>query len=778
MKKRRFNLDLSAMEGLESPLTQGHQRSLRWLRVFFFALFIVVALRLVMVHLNPGNMLTEEERLHIGKIKLTEPRGQIFDRNGETLATNTLAPSLWVDPRRVADEEVLAEYLARKLAMPREEIDAKLVRTGADGKPRKFNMIKRWVPGLSEADIEEIRRESGGAVSAIMEPVRTYPHHETAAHMLGFVNRSGEASEGLERAFDSRLNAKAGVFRAKVDNSRRLLSSGIKEYTEATGGEMLQLTIDLGIQHNLEVALDKRMQETNAVAAMGIIMDPRDGAILAMATRPAFDPNYYDKYDAQLRKNRAVIDVFEPGSAFKIVTAAAALEHGLVKPETMIDCEMGAFNPYGHRIKDFHPKGVIPFSECFEHSSNIAIIKVGAMLGEERLEAWIRKFGFGRTTSPDFAHESRGLFQPRKNWSRLSMGSLPMGQEISVTMPQIGRAYAVIANGGYLVQPYYVERAVARDGTITYQHQAPPPERILSPQTAHTMQEFCHGVVLRGTGTAANIMEYRVGGKTGTAQMARPKAEGGGYDPSRYTTVFAGFAPVADPRLVAVIVIQEPKIKLRYGGYVCGPVFADIMRSSLVRLGVPEDPVTDPEVVAAHEKQQKIALAAQKRNEPKKKEIALKPSDPAMDAELEADADTVAPPPDPDGLDASLDALITPLDGLELVARHTGTKMETTMPDLHGLTKRQARERLQRLGVPLDAQGAGWVVQQSPPPGASLEDVTVCSLTFKSKSDMLTAGAPEEPAPAAPANAPDDPLKQIQTEPQDNNAAADTERIM
>jgi stage V sporulation protein D (sporulation-specific penicillin-binding protein) len=776
MKKRRFNLDLTPMEGLDVPITQGNQGSVRWLRVFFFLIFVLVTLRLVMVHLNPGNMLTEEERLHIGEIQLTEPRGEIFDRNGVVLATNSLAPSLWVDPRLVAlgDEEVLSDYLSRKIGMTREEVAEKLVRNGADGKPRKFNMIKRWIPGLTEADIEEIRSRSGGAVSMIMEPVRTYPHHDTVAHLLGFVNRSGEASEGLERSYDKHLGATPGVFRAKADNGRRLLSSGTQEYTEATGGEMLQLTIDVGIQHSLEAALDERIAETQSVAAMGIIMDPRDGAILALATRPAFDPNEYDKVDAQLRKNRAVIDVFEPGSAFKIVTAAAALEHGLVKPETMIDCENGAFNPYGHRIKDAHKMGILPFRECFAHSSNIAMIKVAAMLGEERLEEWIRKFGFGKATSPDFAFESRGLFQPRKNWSRLTMGSLPMGQEISVTMPQLGRSYAAIANGGYLVQPYYVERAVARDGKVTYQHQAPPPQRILSPETARTMQELSHGVVLRGTGTAANIMEYRVGGKTGTAQIARLRSEGGGYKPGAYTTVFAGFAPLGNPRLVAVIVIEEPTVGIRYGGTVCGPVFAKVMRSALVRLGVPEDPVTDPEVVAAHEKQQKIALAAQKKNEPKKKEIALKPSDPTD----EADADTVAPPPGPDALDASLDALIAPLDGLELVARHTGAKMETAMPDLHGLTKRQARERLQRLGVPLDAQGAGWVVGQNPPPGASLEDVTVCALRFSPKGEMLAqeqqppAAEPPAAAPAVPAVA--DP----QEEPQDKNAVSDTTRIM
>ena len=787
------------MEGLDCPITQNHQRSVRWLRIFFIAAFVAVVLRLALVHLNPGNLLTEEEKLHIGEIQLTEPRGEIFDRNGVVLATNKLVPTLWVDPRLVGDEneekqedtknpngrkkpvadrEILTDYLSGKLGLTREELDEKLKRTGPDGKQRKFSILERWVSGLDEAGIEEIRRESSGAVSAVMEPVRTYPHHDTAAHLLGFVSRTGEDNEGLERTYNKHLESRPGVFRAKADNGRTLLPSGTKDYIEAAGGEMLQLTIDIGIQRHLEEALDARMVETESKAAMGIVMDPHDGAILAMATRPAFDPNEYNKTPAELRKNRAFVDVFEPGSAFKIVTAAAALEHKLVTPDTMIDCMGGSFNPYGHLIRDFHKMGVIPFSKCFEQSSNIAMIKVAAMLGDARLEEWIRRFGFAQTTSRDFAGESRGLFQPRKNWSRLSMGSLPMGQEISVTMPQLARAYAVIANGGYLVKPYYVARAVARDGLVTYQHEADPPQRILSPETVRTMQEFCHGVVLRGTGTAANIMDYRACGKTGTAQMARPKSEGGGFDPNRYTAVFAGFAPLCDPRLVVVIVVQEPGIKLRYGGYVCGPVFANVMRSALVRLGVPKDPVTDPEVVAAHEKQQKIALAAQKRNEPKKKEVALKPSDPVD----EADADTIAPPPGPDTLDASLDALITPLDGLQLVARRDGGKMETAMPDLHGLTKRQARERLQRLGVPLDAQGAGWVVEQNPPPGASLEDVGVCALRFSSKTEMLAASQQpviqETPATAPVAAGEPKPQPQSPPQPQDQNGLSDKKRIM
>lgn len=734
MGRSNRQVQIELLEGLDRRNTVDQQKRLRLLLVAFLLAFTAIFSRLALLHLSPGNKLTDEEQLHIGRIQLTEPRGLIFDRNGVVLATNRLVPSVWVDPRKVGDAGALADYLAGRLGLPREEVLAKLARTDDAGKIRKFNMIKRWVDGLTEKDIEEIRAFSGGAVSAVMEPVRSYPQKDSAAHVLGFVNKSGEAGEGVELAFDKHLAAKAGLVEARTDTQpegkRNILPSATVRVVEPEGGDLLQLTLDVNIQHSLESALDRRMEETQSRAAMGLVMDPRTGAILAMATRPAFDPNNYSSTPAELRKNRAVVDVFEPGSAFKIVTASAVLEHGLVTPETMIDCEGGAFNPYGHRIRDVHKYGVIPFSKCFEESSNIAHIKVAAMLGPERLEEWIRRYGFAQKTSQDFALESRGIFRSRDKWSKLSMGSLPMGQEVAVTMPQLARAFAVIANGGSLVEPYYVERAVARDGRVTYQHAHKPPVRILSQGTAKIMQELCHLVVLRGTGTAANIMDYRAGGKTGTAQMKR--LDGKGYDKDRYTTVFAGFAPVSNPRLVAVIVVQEPKIKLRYGGYVCCPVFKEVVGEALATMNVPKDPVTDPEVVAAHEKELKLAAAKNKKPEAEKAK-AKKPEPPAE----EDDVDTVAPPADPATIDESLEALITPLDGLELVARRTGDRMETSMPDLIGLTKRQAREKLQRLGMPLDADGVGWVIAQDPPAGTALADVAVCVLKFGRKCEMV-----------------------------------------
>jgi len=700
-----------------SPPSAEQRARIRFVIRAFLTAFSVVALRLFQLHLTPHLALTEEEQKHIGQVALHEPRGEVFDRNGLLLATDRQVPSLWADTRRVRDPQRAAILLSARLGLDEDQVVRLLSKRDPDGHPMKFVWLRRWLLGVPESTLTDIEEASGGAVSVRYESLRYYPQGDTAAHLLGFVNRVGEASEGLELLFDAHLRSVPGKHRARKDGRRRLLPSLTLEYTPPKGGEDLYLTLDTDIQHTLERALDVRMEECKAVGAMGMVMEVHSGAILALASRPAFDPNAYHQYPAQLRKNRALLDMFEPGSAFKIVTASAALEHGLIIPETLIDCEGGTFNPYGHRIRDFHKLGVVPFTKCFEESSNIAIIKVGAMLGKERLEAWIRRFGFAARTSSDFQFESPGKFRPLSQWSGLSMGALPMGQEIAVTIPQMARAFAVIANGGLLVEPYFVEQAATRDGKVTYRHQAPTPKRILSDTTAATMRDLCHRVVLYGTGDYASIPEYRVGGKTGTAQMARK--DGRGYDPDRYTTVFAGFAPVSNPRLVAVIVVQEPMIRLHYGGYVCGPVFRDVVREALIRLDVPEDPVLD------------------ENGQPLKNETQThKPKNPTLQmAEAnEQDADTIVERPDPASLEESLEHLLEPLDGLELVAQcEDHTTDQATLPDLSGLTKRQAKERLAALGIPWDPRGAGWVLAQEPAPGTPLSHVTLCALHFGAK---------------------------------------------
>src|SRR5690606_25297683 len=293
-----------------------------------------------------------------------------------------------------------------------------------------------------------------------------------------------------------------------------------------------------------------------------------------MATRPAFDPNLYYEYDAEDRKNRAVVDVFEPGSAFKIVVSAAALEQGLVTMDEPINCENGSYRPPGRRkpLRDVHRMGVEPFWNCFAQSSNIAMAKVALLLGEERMADWIGRFGFGQPTGLDLPGESSGIFAPLKRWSGASISALAIGQEISVTVPQLARAFSVIANGGLLVEPYLVEKAVSPEGELVYIHRQQEAPRLLSPLTAEQMKELCHLVVVAkdGTGHRASIAEYRVGGKTGTAQIALPNGKGYG---DKYMSVFAGFAPVADPQICAVIAMADAVRPKHYGGYACAPVF-------------------------------------------------------------------------------------------------------------------------------------------------------------------------------------------------------------
>lgn len=698
------------IERYGAPMGPLQLQRIRIVLFVFFAVLGVLALRLSQLHLSPNLELTREEAAHIGQVELREPRGEIYDRNGILLATSRDVPSIWVDPRKVNDPAALATQLRDILQVDYAEALDRVQQSDDKGNRRKFVWIKRWIEDVPLETLDALVEGSHGALAMEQEPVRYYPNGDTASHVLGFVNRDGKASEGLERQFDKYLYSVPGKHLARKDGKRTLLASLTLEYTEPTGGADVVTTIDTSIQHRLEEALDKRMEETNASQAMGLLMDPKTGAILALATRPAFDPNQYSTSSEELRSNRALLDVFEPGSAFKIVTAAAGLEQGLITPETQINCENGGFNPYGHYVKDFHRLGIEPFSKCFEESSNVAMIKVGAMLGPERLDAWIRRFGFGEQTSRDFQYESRGIYQDREHWSKLSMGSLPMGQEIAVTMPQLARAFAVLANGGFLVEPHVVEQVVDRRGDVAYRFEPNVHPRVISDQTAHTMRELAHRVVLFGTGTYANIPEYRAGGKTGTAQIARPRREGGGYYPDRFTTVFAGFAPVADPRIVAIIVIKEPMIKLHYGGYVCGPVFAEVVRDALIRMNVPEDPVLDESV-------------------PKKMRKPIEVAE-----EVEQDADTIVSREDLAKLaemEDSLDQLIAPLDSLELPgAAQDGMATTRGLPDFTGLTKRQAKERLAQLGIPWDPSGAGWVTHQEPAPGTPLNQVRLCALTF------------------------------------------------
>jgi len=694
-------------------LTAQHYRRIRLLFWMFLIVFVGIGVRLAVLQLNPDHRFSKEDLKHIGEVPLLVPRGNIYERNGLLLATDKPLPALWANPyeikRKGVDARALAGVLATPLGLDWENVYARLTQTSAQGAPMKFTYVKQRLSDTECDLLRQLNLIDGKMLAIRIEPTRFYPQHTMAAHLLGFVNRERVGCEGIEMGYDSYLRSTPGKRVARKDNRHNLLESLTLEYKEPEGGDNVYLTIHATLQDGLERGLAEAVQQYNAVRASGVLIDPKTGAILALACVPAYNPNEYMGASPELLKNHAVIDVFEPGSAFKVVAAAAALEEKLITPERTIDCEGGIFNPYGHAIKDVHKMGVEPFSQCFAQSSNIAIIKVGAMLGPERMESWIRTFGFGEKTCPDFRTETSGIVHPRKKWSRLTMGSLPMGQEIAVSTLQLVRAYAAVANGGYLIQPYLVENVVARDGTFTYMHEAPPPKRILSPETSEIMKTLCHLVVTDGTGKKANIPEYRVGGKTGTAQIA--KAGGGGFEEGRYTAIFCGFAPVGDPKIAAAIIVNEPRGKI-YGGTVAAPIFKAVVRDALIALHVPTDPVA--------------TLVAEN----------------AADAD---DADTVTAK-----LDAALcelpdDASATTLDGLDLIAFGQAPVLgAATLPDLKGLTRRQAMEALRILGLPADIRGSGWVTSQEPPPGTPVPNISLCRLELRSKSETNHALAPTQ----------------------------------
>ncbi len=664
----------------------------------------VVCLRLVFLHTASKYKFAEEDIYHIGKVLIQAPRGDIFDRGGRLLATDRLSYSLSCDPvrvlQRVEDPHVLAARLHLLLHLDEEDVYERLTRRSTTGTPLRFVWIKRWLTPEEVNLLGDRETLKAQGLNLENEPVRYYPEGQLAAHVLGFVNRERIGGEGIEALYDSTLQGKQGMRVARKDAKRTLLLSQTLDYEPPRKGDNICLTIDAALQNSLEKELDAVIERTGAEHASGVFLDPQTGAILAMANRPAFDPNNYWDWPDENRVNRVLVDVFEPGSSFKLVTAAAALEEQLITPDTPINCEGGAYRFYNLRvIRDVHRMGVAPFRECFAESSNIAMIKVANMVGDIDFEQWIRRFGFGEPTGCGYKPESGGILLPRSKWSKLSMIALPLGQEVAVTILQLARAYAAVANGGFLVKPYLVERIENAEGGAVFIHNPEPPTRILHEETAEVLRELCHEVVTNGTGRYANIPEYRVGGKTGTAQIARPKEEGGGYYEDRYTAVFVGFAPLSNPRLCGAIIVHAPKSKPYYGGYVCGPVFKKVVQEALIRMNCPADPVQVP--VRTPVMQVADADIPVQR-------LFLKPIDALADEEEVSESFPVQ----------------------SLPVREAAQSTDAVLPDFRGMTKRQAKEQVATLGIPWTSRGSGWVVYQEPPAGTPLYEVSVCRLYF------------------------------------------------
>jgi cell division protein FtsI/penicillin-binding protein 2 len=548
--------------------------------------FVMIFLRLTdLMILSHERLSKRAKQQHIKIEDIQVRRGIILDRRGRELALNLEMDSLYCDPAslRMNNEDI------RKLSSAvKREPKAILSKIPGEG---RFAWIERK---LEPSAVERVKELDIKGIGFLTEAKRYYPRGELASHIVGFVGIDNQALEGIELKYDKYLETTGGKVFLGRDASGRTFSSGVD--IEAKGNNIV-LTIDEVLQRIVEKELDRAMVEWRASAATAIMMDPFTGEILALANRPAYDLNGAGRAGPSERRNRAITDCYEPGSTFKIVIGAGALEEKIARPNTLFDVSRGGIDAGGKTIRDVHKYGVLTFQEVIQKSSNVGTIMVGMKLGKERVYKYAKLLGIGEKTGIDLPGEVSGWIVPPGKWSGTSIGAIPIGQEVAVTPLQILRAYSVIANGGFLVTPHVVSRIMTPDGQVISSFDSNEKKRVISAKTAETFKDILKTVVEEGgTGRGASISGNEVAGKTGTAQMINPVTKR--YSKEKYVSSFVGFVPADEPRVSIIVVIYEPKGQI-YGGVVAAPVFRNIADQAFSYLDVPlEDiPQRDPILV-------------------------------------------------------------------------------------------------------------------------------------------------------------------------------------
>jgi cell division protein FtsI (penicillin-binding protein 3) len=514
------------------------------------------------------------ERQQQRVVTLDPPRGTIYDAHGRELAVSVQVDSAYAVPPEIRDKAAAARALAGVVP----GLNAvKLARQlGGD---REFVWIARKLDPPVAAKVRELGLPG---IYFLTESKRYYPMGSLAAQVLGYVGTDNHGLAGLELVYDKEVAGKQGVRTVLRDAKRGTVVSPDLSSAEPEPGHDLHLTLDATVQHIVERELVRAVEERGAKRGSALFLDPRTGGVLAMASYPSFDPNDFGSYRETEWRNRAIMDVYEPGSTFKIITAAAALDSGLVKADDVFDCEMGGITLYGIRIRDHKSYGLLSFADVIAKSSNVGVIKAALRLGDQRLYHTIREFGFGRLTGIDLPGESGGILHPVERWGPLAKAYIAFGQGISVTPLQLATATAAVANGGTLLKPHVVA-AVSRGEVRVPRYPEPPVAgHPISAPTAVELSRLLEGVVTAGTGKSAAIAGYRVAGKTGTAQIPVR----GGYRRGGYLPSFVGYAPAGRAALVGVVAIAEPQGGEYYGGQVAAPVFGSIARQVLLYLGV------------------------------------------------------------------------------------------------------------------------------------------------------------------------------------------------
>ena len=672
---------------------------LRWLLIWAVAVVWMAAVvgRLAYLQLYCyGDYFAKAQRQQQRTFEVSPPRGDIYDRKGRELAISIPMDSVFADPSDMNDPGMVARLLAPALDMPPAEIEQKI---------RDASKPVRIAKKLAPETVERIDEMNLKGVFFQKENRRVYPLHELAAHVLGYVDTDEKGIGGIEHSLDKWIRGKPGHGVVMADGRQRHYDP---HEAGADPGGNVTLTIDETLQFIAEKELATGMQETHAKNGVVVIQDPNTGELLAVANSPIFDPNDAGKYPDMARMDRVVTAAYEPGSTFKMITMAGALERGLTNPNEMIDCQMGSIVVAGRLIHDHMPLGVLTVTQVLEKSSDVGTIKIAERMGPERFYETIRDFGFGVLTGIELPGEQRGLLRPPKNWGPSSIGSVAMGQEVSATPVQIISAISALANGGTYYPPKIIEKVEGGFGGPL-----PPreePHQATDEKTAATLREMMESVILKGTGKPAKLDGWTAAGKSGTAQEIDTNT--GRYSPTAYVASFVGFAPVNTPAITVLVMFDSPQGE-HMGGNVGGPVFKRIAEQALAYLEVPHDVpgVSDEEQASNIKKNGGDAVRAA--------DMAAETAD---EAKYEA---TVAKST---SAMAATDAVAINEQGIEV-------------PNFAGQPVRSVIEKCSRLGITPTLIGNGLAVEQSPEPGTVVSHGSGVTVRFGRAAKLVPASA-------------------------------------
>src|SRR5216110_1272293 len=633
-----------------------------------------------------GDYLARAHRQQQRTIEITPKRGAIYDRNMRPLAMSTEVESAFAIPTELGENKALAAHLlSGVLDVPSDVLETKF-NSGAT-----FVWVSRKLPPDKSDAVKALNLKG---VYTMKENERFYPKRDMAAHVLGYVDLDEKGQGGIEHQLDKQIGGKGEKILVMADAKQRWFDGGQAHRDE---GANVVLTIDEKIQYVAERELQAGIARTHAIAGTVIIQNPNTGEILALANWPKFNPNSPGEVKPEARMDRAVSAIYEPGSTFKLITLAAALDQNLTRPGEVFDCENGSVLLAGHRIHDHKRFGMLAVSDILAQSSDVGSIKIALRLGAPKFYEYIRAFGFGQQTGIELPGESKGLLKKIENWSGISIGAISMGQEIGVTPIQLVTAVSAIANGGYLHKPYII--AEVRKGgqlLLSSDAQQPEPRQVLRPETSATIRRLMEGVILspHGTGKPARLDGWTAAGKTGTAQKIDPNT--GRYSHSQYIASFTGFAPISNPAVTILVSLDSP-VGEHEGGQVAAPIFKRVAELVLPYLDVPRDvPITAKLIQASYRREDLSETSDTSLDD-------FNPADFSAQPEVHSPKPSAKPEPAPPNVTVALD------EGGDIA-----------VPDFHGKTVRDVTETCLRLGLNPVLIGSSLAQDQSPAAGAKV----------------------------------------------------------